>query len=112
MIKAIALPLTLLVIGSAVSGCYVSAEPVAPEAQGEVVVADPPPPPPLPPPEPVPPPPAPGAVWVAGAHRWDGHRYVYEGGHYDRPPRANARYVQGHWEARGKGKTWVNGHWG
>jgi hypothetical protein len=48
-------------------------------------------------------------VWVAGAHRWDGHRYIYEGGHYDR---ANARYVQGHWEERGKGKVWVNGHWG
>jgi hypothetical protein len=51
-------------------------------------------------------------VWVAGAHRWDGHNYVYERGHYDQPPRSNAHYVQGHWEQRGKGKTWVNGHWG
>jgi hypothetical protein len=112
MIKSLFLPLTVLVVGSSLAGCYVESEPVAPTAQGEVVVADPPPPPPPPPEEAPPPPPSQGVVWVPGAHRWDGNRYVYEKGHYDRPPRENARYVQGHWEQRGKGKTWVNGHWG
>jgi hypothetical protein len=51
-------------------------------------------------------------VYVQGNHRWDGHKYVWEKGHYDRPPRPNAHYQQGHWEKRGNGKAWVNGHWG
>jgi hypothetical protein len=94
-----------------VAGCYVRAEPAAPVAQGEVVVAEAPPAPP-PVAEPVPPPPEAGVVWVAGFHRWDGHRYVWERGHYMRPPHRNARFVPGHWEARGRGKVWINGHWG
>ncbi|MET0792605.1 MAG: hypothetical protein ABW061_13880 [Polyangiaceae bacterium] len=109
MTRIIVAPL-LALSSITLAGCYVGTDPVAPASPGEVVVAEPPPPPPLPP-EAVPPPPAPGAVWVAGAHRWDGHGYVYEKGHYDRPPRANARYEQGHWEQRGNGKAWVNGHW-
>ncbi len=112
MLKIIATPLTLALASFTLAGCYVSTEPVAPASQGEVVVADPPPPPPLPPEVAPPPPPEPGAVWVAGAHRWDGHAYVYERGHYEHPPRANARYQQGHWEQRGNGKAWVNGRWG
>lgn len=105
--RSVALAVLPLVVG-----CYVEAEPVsAPSDPNEVVVANPPPPPP-PPPEPAPPPPQPGQVWVAGYHRWDGRQYVYERGHYERPPRSNSRYVPGHWEARGRGKVWVNGHWG
>jgi WXXGXW repeat (2 copies) len=95
-----------------VVGCYVEAgQAPPPYGPNEVVVADPPPPPP-PPPEPAPPPAPAGQVWVAGYHRWDGHKYVYERGHYERPPHSNARYVPGHWEARGQGKVWVNAHWG
>ncbi len=76
----ISLPLTLLIATTTLAGCYVSTEPAPPPSQGEYVVAEPPPPPPLPP-ETVPPPPEPSAVWVAGAHRWHGHGYVYEKGH-------------------------------
>jgi WXXGXW repeat (2 copies) len=111
MTKLISTRLTLLLSALTLAGCYVSTEPVAPASQGEVVVTNPPPPPPLPP-EVAPPPPAPGAVWVAGAHRWDGHGYVYEKGHYENPPRPNTRYQAGHWERRSNGKAWVNGHWG
>lgn len=93
------------------AGCYVQAEPVAPAAEGEVVYTEPPAPPP-PVAEPVPQPPAVGMVWVGGYQRWDGHRYVWERGHYDRPPHAKAHFVPGHWEARGRGRVWVNGHWG
>jgi hypothetical protein len=93
------------------AGCYVETQPMpAASEPNEVVVADPPPPPP-PQPEPAPPPPPPGAQWVAGYHRWDGHAYVWERGHYEQPPRENSRYVQGHWEERKHGKVWVNGHW-
>ena len=111
MIKIAIASLPLLVASITLGGCYVTTDPVPPATQGEVVMAEPPPPPPLPPEPPPPPPPQPGAVWVAGAHRWDGHAYVYEKGHYDRPPRPNARYEQGHWEQRGKGKVWVNARW-
>lgn len=97
-------------LGTLCAGCYVETEPAAPMAQGEVVVSDPPPPPP--PVAEAPPAVAPpNTVWVAGYHRWDGHQYQWQAGHYERPPRANARYQAGHWEARGRGKAWVEGRW-
>lgn len=92
------------------AGCYVETEPAAPMAQGEVVVSDPPPPP-APVIEAPPAAPPPGQVWVAGYHRWDGHRYQWQRGHYEQPPRQSARYNPGHWEARGHGKVWVDGRW-
>jgi hypothetical protein len=101
--------LSLLTAVAAPMGCYVHAasEPVV---EGEVVVADPPPPPP-PVVEPVPPPPTVGVVWVAGYHRWDGRRYVWERGRYQRPPHGRARYAPAHWEARGHGRVWISGRW-
>jgi outer membrane biosynthesis protein TonB len=86
-------------------------QPAPPPAPAEVVVEAPPPPPAPPPPEPVPPPPSPEHYWVVGYHRWDGHAYVWERGHYERRPRPNARYVNGHWEARGRGHVWVESRW-
>ena len=59
----------------------------------------------------MPPPPGPEFLWVAGYHRWDGHRYVWTGGRYERRPHANARFEPAHWEARGRGKVWIEGHW-
>jgi threonine aldolase len=47
----------------------------------------------------------PGFVWVGGYHRWDGGRYVWVPGHYDRPPRPHAVWVQHHWVHRHGG--WV-----
>jgi WXXGXW repeat (2 copies) len=93
------------------AGCYVEAQPMPPPSDPNEVVVDNPPPPPPPQPEPAPPPAPPGGVWVNGYHRWDGHAYVWEGGHYEQPPRHGARYVPGHWEERKHGKVWVNGHW-
>ncbi|HEX4477572.1 MAG TPA: hypothetical protein VH142_20925 [Polyangiaceae bacterium] len=99
------------------SGCYVESGPAATPyaepapAPQEVVVENPPPPPPPVYEAPPAPPPQPGMVYVQGNHRWDGHKYVWEKGHYDRPPRPNARYEAGHWEPRGHGKVWVNARW-
>ena len=56
-------------------------------------------------------PPHPGWVWNDGYHRWDGHRYVWVRGHYDRRPHARARWEGAHWEARGRGHVWVEGRW-
>ncbi len=57
------------------------------------------------------PPPEAGVVWVSGYHRWDGARYVWVPGRYERPPHRGAHWVahrwvrvHDHWEMR-------EGHW-
>ncbi len=114
---------------AAVAGCYVEPAQPAPIApppptgqfvetpapptpeSNEVVVEQPPPPPP-PVVEPPPPaPPSPDQEWVVGSYRWDGHRYDWNRGHFERRPRPQARYVAGHWAARGRGHVWVDGRW-
>jgi hypothetical protein len=57
------------------------------------------------------PPPGPGYVWIAGYHRWDGARYVWVPGRYDRPPRPGAHWVAHRWEHRHGGWVLVEGHW-
>jgi hypothetical protein len=52
-----------------------------------------------------------GYVWVHGYHRWDGNRYVWVPGHYDRPPREHAVWVRHHWVHRRGGWVLVEGHW-
>ena len=100
-----------------VGGCYVQGQAGAdvaaapPPPAGEVVVESPPPPPPPVVEAPPPPPPQPELVYVQGYHRWDGRVYVWERGHYERPPRRNAHLVPAHWEARGRGKVWINARW-
>jgi hypothetical protein len=95
-------------------GCYVSSDPpppAPPPPSGEVVVESPPEPPP-PQAEPPPPaPPAPDQAWVGGYYRWDGHAYGWERGHYERRPHANARWIAPHWEARGRGRVWIEARW-
>jgi hypothetical protein len=105
------------------SGCYVESgppppqqavvyqQPPPPPPQQEVVYEQEPPAPPPPQPEVVPAAPGPDYLWIHGYHRWDGHRYVWAGGRYERRPHANARYAPAHWEARGRGHAWVEGRW-
>jgi hypothetical protein len=92
------------------AGCYVEAGPPPPPPGQEVVVESPPPPPP---PQPETQPASPGVEfeWVAGYHRWDGHRYIWERGRYEHRPHANARYAPAHWEPRGRGHVWIEGRW-
>jgi hypothetical protein len=52
-----------------------------------------------------------GAVWVSGYHRWDGARYVWVPGRWDRPPRPRARWVPAHYVHRQGGWILVEGHW-
>ena len=117
--RVFALP--LLLTGLLASGCYAEAgastssspayvEPAPPPPQA-VVVQSPPPAPAPPPPEVVPPPPSPEHIWIVGYHRWNGRAYEWQRGHYERRPHANARYVAGHWEMRGSGHVWIDGHW-
>lgn len=58
-----------------------------------------------------PPPPAPEFVWIDGYHRWDGGRYVWVPGRWDRPPHRGAHWVAHRWEHRHGGWVMVEGHW-
>jgi hypothetical protein len=98
----------VLVSSPMMAACYVGTAP--PPPNNEVAYNDPPPPPP-PQQEAPPPPPPEGQVWVPGEQHWNGHAYEWHQGHYERPPRANARHVAGHWEQHGRQKTWVDAHW-
>jgi hypothetical protein len=55
--------------------------------------------------------PGPGHVWVPGFHRWDGGRYVWVAGSWQRPPRGLATWVPGHWAHNRSGWYWVEGRW-
>jgi hypothetical protein len=55
--------------------------------------------------------PHPGWVWQPGYHRWDGNRYVWQGGVWAEPPRPHAHWVAGHWAHRHGGWVFVEGHW-
>ena len=57
------------------------------------------------------PPPGPGFVWIAGYHRWDGARYVWVPGRYDRAPRPGARWVAHRWVRHNGGWVLQEGHW-
>jgi ribosomal protein L12E/L44/L45/RPP1/RPP2 len=86
-------------------------EPAPPAAQAEIVVEGEPPPPPSPEHEVVAASPGAEFVWVPGYHRWDGHRYIWIHGRYERRPHANARWTGAHWEARGHSHVWIEGNW-
>jgi hypothetical protein len=50
-------------------------------------------------------------VWVEGYHRWDGARYVWVPGRWDRPPHPHAVWVAHHWVHRQGGWVLIEGHW-
>ncbi len=50
-------------------------------------------------------------VWLPGYYRWEGNRYIWEKGRWDRPPRAHARWIAPRWEHRRDGYVFIEGHW-
>jgi len=50
-------------------------------------------------------------VWIAGHYSWDGHRYVWAGGHWEVRPRERARWVPGRWRRYHGRWYWTEGHW-
>jgi hypothetical protein len=89
---------------------YEAAQPLPAVAPEPVVIHAPPAPPPGPP-LPPPPPSSADQDWIAGHHRWNGRTYVWYPAHDERRPHPHARYVPGHWERRGRGHIWIEGHW-
>lgn len=57
------------------------------------------------------PPPGAGFVWVGGYWDREGPRWVWRPGHYDRPPRAGARYESPHWDRTNAGFELRIGGW-
>ena len=55
--------------------------------------------------------PGPGYVWIDGYQRWDGGRYAWVAGRWERPPRPRARWVRGRWARDRRGWYFVDGHW-
>ena len=55
--------------------------------------------------------PGPEFVWVPGYHRWEGERYVWVAGRWDRPPHPRAKWVAGRWRHDRNGWFWVEGRW-
>lgn len=70
---------------------------------------------------PVPPPPtrveahgmSPGAgqVWINGFWGYEGGRHVWHDGHWEKPPRPNAHYIEPRWDRKGSQYAFREGHW-
>jgi hypothetical protein len=56
-------------------------------------------------------PPERGFVWIDGYHRWDGARYVWVPGRWERPPHPGARWVAHKWVHRHGEWVLIEGHW-
>jgi hypothetical protein len=55
--------------------------------------------------------PGPEFVWIEGYHRWDGARYVWVTGRWERPPRLYAVWESGHWAKTNRGWYFIEGRW-
>jgi WXXGXW repeat (2 copies) len=55
--------------------------------------------------------PGPGYFWVPGYQSWNGNRYVWVPGHYERAPYGRHVWVPGRWVHNGHGWYWREGHW-
>jgi hypothetical protein len=55
--------------------------------------------------------PGPDFIWIRGYHRWDGTRFVWTPGRWERRPRPAAVWVDGHWARHRRGWYWIEGHW-
>src|SRR5437870_5187151 len=56
-------------------------------------------------------PPSRAHVWVPGYWEWHHNKYEWRSGHWEKRPRTTATYVEGHWEHRREGWTFVPGYW-
>jgi hypothetical protein len=51
-------------------------------------------------------------VWIDGYQRWDGGRYVWTAGRWERPPHPRSVWVPGRWQQDNRrGWFWVDGRW-
>lgn len=77
-------------------------------ATTEIAALQPPPPPRS---EAIPEQPSPAHVWLPGYWDFRDNQFVWVGGRWEVPPRANLTYVPAHWESRGDRYVLVAGYW-
>src|SRR5665811_1677263 len=80
-----------LILSSCAGSYYIVDQPVEPVYERPIVPYD-------------------GAIWIEGDWIWNGGRYVYTRGHWDRP-REGYTYVRGSWVHTNRGYNWHRGHW-
>lgn len=113
--------LAAFAVANSIAGCarrertvvvepVVVTQPASTPVTREIVVVRPEPPPPAPS-EITPPAPGRGYVWVSGAYEWNGERWDWVSGHWERPVRASAVWVPGEWRQTRGGWYWDPGHW-
>jgi len=56
-------------------------------------------------------PPSGGHMWVAGYWHWDGRQYVWQVGHWTRPPREHVTWVAPRYEKHERGYRYSPGLW-
>src|ERR1019366_2232383 len=103
--------LALLSAVAMTPGCVVAVRPMPPVAAvyaepQEVVVTGAPPAPAV---EYVGVAPGPAYLWIGGYYHWYGGRWIWYPGHYERTPRAGARWIPPPYEMRGGTPGFVRG---
>ncbi len=56
-------------------------------------------------------PPSHGHIWIDGYWHWDGHKYVWEHGHWAVPPHEHAVWVAPRYERHEQGYRYTPGQW-
>jgi WXXGXW repeat (2 copies) len=56
-------------------------------------------------------PPSPDQVWIAGYWAYENGHHVWRDGHWEKPPRANARYIEPRWDRKGNQYAFREGRW-
>jgi hypothetical protein len=56
-------------------------------------------------------PPGPGYMWINGYQQWDGSKFVWQPGHWQKPPREHAIWMGARWEKTPQGYVFIDGWW-
>jgi len=57
------------------------------------------------------PPPVDNSAFLPGHHVWNGERFVWVKGRWEKRPRPDARWQPGRWVSSPKGWYWIEGSW-
>ena len=50
-------------------------------------------------------------IWIDGYWHWNGNQYIWQAGHWDRPPHANYIWVAPRYERHDQGYWYIQGQW-
>jgi hypothetical protein len=55
--------------------------------------------------------PSPGDMWIGGYQAWDGDKYVWQPGHWEKPPHDQAIWMAPRWQRHDHEYVFVEGWW-